>query len=155
MLPRSAELWGGLFWLALSAFVIWAGRDLGLGELRDPGSGFILIWLGIIMACLSASVVFGAMRAPGETLASLWEGKRWKRILALTAMLLAYGFLFEVVGFIVGSVLLLLALMIFIDRVDLRAAIPVSILVPAGIYYAITHWLKIQMPVGVLAPWLS
>ena len=43
----------------------------------------------------------------------------------------------------------------FIDRVDLRAAIPVSILVPAGIYYAITHWLKIQMPAGVLAPWLS
>lgn len=152
---RSAELWGGLFWLALSAFVIWAGRDLGLGELRDPGSGFVLFWLGAIMACFAGSVVLGALRAPGEPLSSLWAGTRWKRVLALTAMLLAYGFLFETVGFLAGSVLLLLGLMTFVDRVDLRAAIPVAVLVPAAIYYAITHWLKIQMPAGVLSPWLS
>lgn len=155
MQARSAELWGGLFWLALSAFVIWAGRDLGLGELRDPGSGFLLFWLGAIMAGLSGSVVLGALRAPGEPLSSLWAGTRWKRVLALTAMLLAYGFLFETVGFLAGSVLLLLGLMTFIDRVDPRAAIPVAFLVPAAIYYAITHWLKIQMPMGLLAPWLS
>lgn len=155
MLVRSAELWGGLAWLALSAFIVWAGRDLGLGELRDPGSGFLLFWLGLIMAGLSASVVLGALRAPGASLSSLWTGTRWQRVLALTVMLVAYGFLFETLGFIACSVILLLALMTFIDRVDLRAAIPVALLVPSGIYYAITHWLKIQMPAGILAPWLS
>ncbi|MDX2205274.1 MAG: tripartite tricarboxylate transporter TctB family protein [Hyphomicrobiaceae bacterium] len=155
MLVRSAELWGGLFWLALSAFAVWAGRDLGLGSLHDPGSGFVLFWLGAIMTALSASVVLGALRAPGESLSSLWTGKRWMRVLALTGMLVAYGFLFEIVGFVAGSVLLLLAVMVFIDRVDLRAAVPVAVLVPSAIYYAITHWLKIQLPVGVLAPWLS
>lgn len=155
MLVRSAELWGGLFWLALSAFVVWSGRDLGLGELRDPGSGYMLFWLGAIMACLSASVLLSAFRSPGAPLSSLWAGTRWKRVLALTAMLLVYGFMFETVGFIVGSALLLLALMIFIDRVDLRAAIPLAVLVPSGIYFVITRYLKIQMPAGLLAPWLT
>ena len=35
MLIRSAELWGGLFWLALGAFVTWSGNDLGLGQQFD------------------------------------------------------------------------------------------------------------------------
>jgi cytochrome bd-type quinol oxidase subunit 2 len=34
---RNSELWGGLFWLAIGGFVIWAGRDMGLGRLHEPG----------------------------------------------------------------------------------------------------------------------
>ena len=60
----------------------------------------------------------------------------------------------EPVGFLVASPILLLVLMIFVDRVDPRAAIPLSILVPFGAWYVITHALKIQLPPGVLSPWL-
>lgn len=154
MLIRSAELWGGLFWLALSAFVVWAGNDLGLGQLRDPGSGFLLFYLGLFMMGLSLAVVTHAFRHPGEPLAALWQGTRWIRVLCVIALLLAYGVLFEPVGFLITSSVLLLVLMIFVDRVDLRAAIPLALLVPFGVWYVITHALKIQLPPGLLSPWL-
>jgi len=154
MLIRSAELWGGLFWLALSAFVVWSGNDLGLGQLRDPGSGFMLFYLGLIMMGLSLAIITSALRHPGEPVSALWAGTRWVRVLCVVVLLLAYGFLFETVGFLVLSSILLLVLMIFVDRVDLRAAIPLALLVPFAVWYVITHALKIQLPPGVLAPWL-
>ncbi len=154
MLIKSAELWGGLFWLALSAFVLWSGKDLGLGHVHDPGSGFVLFYLGCIMAGLSLAVLTSAFRQPGDSIAALWAGTRWKRVSALVVMLIAYGALFEPVGFIVCSVVLLLMLMTLVDRVDLRAAVPLSLLVPFGVWYVITHALKVQLPPGVLAPWL-
>ena len=36
---RNSELLGGLFWLAVGAFIIWAGRDMGLGSLHEPRRG--------------------------------------------------------------------------------------------------------------------
>lgn len=154
MLIRSAELWGGLFWLALGAFIVWSGNDLGLGQLRDPGSGFVLFYLGLIMMGLSLAIITSAFRQPGEPVSALWAGTRWKRVSGVVVLLLAYGVLFEPVGFLITSSVLLLVLMTFVDRVDLRAAIPLAILVPFGCWYVITHALKIQLPPGLLAPWL-
>ena len=155
MLIRSAEFWGGLFWLALGAFVLWAGRDLGLGRLSDPGSGFMLFSLGCIMLVLAGIILLGALRAPGEAVAMLWHDTRWKKVLGVVALLLAYGVLFEPIGFIVCSAVLLAVLMTWIDRVDPRVSLPLAVLAPVGIWYAITHWLKIQLPGGVLAGWLA
>lgn len=155
MVIRSAEFWGGLFWLGLSAFVLWAGQDLGLGRLSDPGSGFMLVSLGAIMLGLSAIVLLGAFRVPGEPVAMLWHGTRWPKVLAVVVLLLAYGMLFERLGFVVCSVALLLVLMTLIDRVDLRLALPLAVLAPAGIWFVITRWLKIQLPAGVLADWFT
>ncbi len=155
MIIRSAEFWGAMFWLAVGALTVWAGRDLGLGELRDPGSGFALYWIGWLMVLLSAGVLIGAFRRPGEPLAMLWHATRWRQVLTVVALLLAYGLLFEPLGFIVCSVALLSVLMLFIDRVDLRIALPLALLAPIGIWFAITRWLKIQMPAGVLANWLG
>ena len=50
---RNSELWGGLFWLAIGAFVIWAGRDMGLGRLNEPGSGFAFYWIGILVSAFA------------------------------------------------------------------------------------------------------
>lgn len=154
MAIRSAEFWGALFWLALSAFTVWAGHDLGLGQLRDPGSGFALFWIGCLMIWLSALVLVGALRQPGEPLAMLWHQTRWRKVSTVVALLLAYGLLFETLGFIVCSIIMLLVLMLYIDRVALALAVPLSVLVPVGIWFVITRWLKIQMPTGILTGWL-
>ena len=37
---RKADFWSGTFWLCIAAFLVWQGRDLGLGRVNDPGSGF-------------------------------------------------------------------------------------------------------------------
>ena len=46
---RRAEFWGGLFWLAFGVFITWQGWLLDLGSLREPGSGFVFFWLGLVV----------------------------------------------------------------------------------------------------------
>jgi putative tricarboxylic transport membrane protein len=153
-LVRSSEFWGGVFWLALGAGVAWSGLQLGHGRLNEPGSGFMLIWLGLIMMGLAAGVTLKGAIAGGVPMRELWAGTRWGKVLVVIAVLLAYAFLFERLGFIPGALLLLLVLMFFIDPVSWLVAIPVSVLATLGVWAAMTKWLKIQLPAGLLAGWL-
>jgi len=150
-----AELWGGVFWLAVGAYVTWSGYDLGLGTLHEPGSGFALVGIGLMMSALSLSVIGSAITTPSASLASLWTGVRWPRVLLVVVLLLVFGFSFETVGFIPGSVVLLLALMLFVDPVGLPKALTVSIAAPLFVWWVMTKGLKIQLPPGLLAGWLG
>ena len=128
---RNSELWGGLFWLAIGAFVIWAGRDMGLGRLHEPGPGFAFYWIGILMCALSLSVIGQAFVSGGPSFASLWAGARWRKVLVV--------------------IVLLLVLMWFVDPVDGRLATIVALVATFGVWAALTKWLKIGLPAGILS----
>ena len=152
---RNSEFLGGVFWLGIGAYVIHAGRDMGLGGLHEPGPGFAFYWVGILMCALSASIIGEALLVGGPTLASLWAGTRWGKVLAVVVLLLVYGVAFEPVGFVVCTVALLLALMWFVDPVRWWVSILVAGGSTAGVWLALTKWLKIQLPAGVLAGFLG
>lgn len=151
----NAQMWGALFWLAIALFVTWAGRDLGLGKLSEPGSGFALFWIGLIMTALSLFTLVQAVTKGSESLASLWKGTRWQKVLLIVVLLLVFGFFFERLGFVVCSLGLLLILMFFVDPVKPGLALVVSIGATFGVWYVLTKMLKIQMPNGILAPLLG
>ncbi len=151
----NAQMWGALFWLAIAIFVTWAGRDLGLGKLHEPGSGFALFWIGLIMSGLAVVTLIEAFRGKPESLASLWHGTRWEKVLLIVGLLLVFGFFFDWLGFVVCSLGLLLILMFFVDPVKPWLALVVSFGATFGVWYVLTKWLKIQMPNGILAPWLG
>ena len=152
---RNSELWGGLFWLGVGAYVIFAGRDMGLGGLHEPGPGFAFYWVGILMCALAATVVGQAVVSGGPALASLWAGTRWAKVLGVVVLLLVYGVAFEPIGFIVCTMALLLVLMFFVDPVKWWVAILVACGSTAAVWLAMTKWLKIQLPAGVLAGFLG
>jgi putative tricarboxylic transport membrane protein len=147
---RNSELWGGLFWLAFGAFVVWAGRDMGLGRLNDPGSGFAFYWIGILMCGLALAVIGQALIVGGPTVASLWAGTRWGKVLVVVGLLLAYGIGFQSIGFIPCTLVLLLVLMWFVDPVRWWLALIVALVATFGVWAAVTKWLKIQLPPGIL-----
>lgn len=152
---KGTEIWSGLFWFAFGAFVLKQGVDLGYGRLSAPGPGFAFIWLGVILIGLAAIVTLGAFRDAGPSLASLWSGTRWPKVLVVVALLLAVGFFFETLGFVLTGTLLLAILMTVIDPVGLLRAIPLALIVPYGCWWVMSKVLKVQMPTGVLAPWLG
>jgi putative tricarboxylic transport membrane protein len=152
---RSSEFWGGLFWLAIGTFIIWSGRDLGLGRLNEPGPGFILFWIGCLMVALAGVVLLAAFREPGSDLAHLWTGTRWGKVAFVVTLLLAYGAAFEPIGFVPCTLALLLILMLFVDPVPWWQALLVAFGAVFTVWYVITRTLKIQLPAGVLAPWLG
>ena len=152
---RNSELWGGLFWLAIGVFVIWAGRDMGLGRLHEPGPGFAFYWIGILMSALSLGVIGQALVSGGPTLSSLWAGTRWRKVLVVIGLLLIYGVGFESIGFVPCTLALLLVLMWFVDPVDWWVAVIIAVVATFGVWAAVTKWLKIQLPAGFLAGMLG
>ena len=148
---RNSELWGGLFWLAIGAYVIWAGHDMGLGRLNQPGPGFAFYWIGILMSALSLGIIGQALLSGGPTLSSLWAGTRWGKVLVVVGLLLVYGVGFEAIGFIPCTLALLLVLMWFVDPVKWWLAPIIAVVATFGVWATMTKWLKIQLPAGVLA----
>ena len=148
---KNSEIWGGLFWMAIGVFVTWQGRDLGLGRLEEPGSGFAFFWIGLLMVALGAVVTLQAIvSGAGASLTTMWADSRWGRIMVVVSMLLVLGYFFERVGFIVLLLALLFICMFFIDPVRWWIAIPVALFAVLGSWMLLTEVLKIQLPSGVL-----
>jgi putative tricarboxylic transport membrane protein len=154
-LLRNAQMWGGLFWLAFGLFITYHGYELGLGQAREPGSGFAIFWLGLLTAAFACSIVIDAVRNGSEDIASLWHDSRWAKVALIIVLLLIFGFLFERIGFIICSLVLLLVLMRIVDPVPWPTALVVSIGATFGIWYAMNKLLLIQLPNGWLSPWLG
>ena len=154
-LLRNAQLWGGLVWLAFGAFIAYQGYELGLGHTHEPGSGFAIFWLGLLIAAFSLSIILSAVQEGSEDIASLWKDTRWGRVLLIILLLLVFGFLFEAIGFIVCSLVLLLVLMRLVDPVPWTTALVTSIGATFGVWYTLSKLLLIQLPNGLLSPWLG
>ena len=113
---RWTEAAGAGVWLALGAGIAWEGRDLGLGRLNDPGSGFMLFWVGLLMAALAAAQLALALRLPAAVPAGFWpSGPSLRRIVLVVAGLVAFALALPVIGFLPSAALLLL-LFVAIER---------------------------------------
>lgn len=148
MMLRRAELWGGLFWLGIGVFVTWQGWLLELGTLREPGSGFVFFWLGLIISAFAVFIAIGGVRGRGQLLGELWQGARWRNVLLVVLALIAFGFLFERLGFVICSLALLLFLMTVVDPVRPVLSIPISIVAAVGVWYVLEKVLLVQLPKG-------
>ena len=145
----NSELWGGLIGLGLGIFVIRSGLKLKLGTIHDPGSGFVLFYTGILMCAFAAAIIVAALTEGGPTFASRWKDTRWTKPVLVIASLIAFAFALDLFGFLLSSIPLMLLLMRLIDPVRWELAVPVSILVPTGMWWVLKHALGIQLPSGM------
>ena len=144
----NTELWSGLAGLALSIFVVWSGYALGLGSISDPGSGYVMFYAGLLMILFSLIILFSAIKNGGPTFLSLWRNVLWTKPLIVIALLVAFTLLFETLGFLVSTIILLIVLLRVIDPVAWSRAIPIAILVPLIAWYVLQKLLLIQLPSG-------
>src|SRR5918999_5815881 len=108
---RTGEFIAAAFWLAVALGVTVAGARLGLGTLNDPGSGFMIFWVGAAMTMLSLATLVVAARQPAALgLASLWRGTRWYLVPYVVILLVLYAWMLPVLGFLIVAAVLLLVL---------------------------------------------
>ena len=145
----NTELWSGLFGLALSVFVTWHGYKLGIGSINDPGSGFVMLYCGLLMFLFTSIIFYSAVTTGGRTFKSLWEGTLWTKPLWVIACLITFTFVFEPLGFLVSTTVLLLVLLRVIDPVRWTLAIPIALITPFVCWYVLQKLLLIQLPSGM------
>ena len=149
---KNKDFFSSLFWLLIGARVCYGGYDLELGTLHDPGSGFMFFWVGVIMIGLSLAILVKAMRGkahPGE-MRSLWANVRWKKIVAVLAVLFLYAYFFNVLGFILSAALLLIFLFKAVEPQRWSVAILGAILSSVTAYVVFQLCLGSQFPRGFL-----
>ena len=74
----------------------------------------------------------------------------WTKPLLVIALLVAFTLVFETLGFLASTTLLLIALLRVIDPVPWIRAIPIALLVPFICWYVLQKLLLIQLPSGIL-----
>lgn len=148
---KAADLLSAGLFLAISLGIIKAGWDLGLGTMMEPGSGFMIFWIGVAMALFCLTVLAGALRQPaGRGLAAIWEGLTWYKVPYVAVLLVVYTFLLPTLGFLATTALLLIVLFKTIEPQSWVVAI-VGAAVTTGIAYLVfDRWLGTQLPAGTL-----
>ena len=69
-------------------------------------------------------------------------------MLLVVLALIAFGFMFERLGFVICSLALLLFLMTVVDPVRPVLAIPISVIAAGGVWYVLEKMLLVQLPKG-------
>ena len=149
---KKKDILSSLFWLAAGFGVCYGGYDLELGTLRDPGSGFMFFWVGVIMVGLSLAVLVKAVRMkPDQKGVGLLRGEvRWGKILSVLAALVLYAYVFTHLGFILSTVLLLLFLFKAVEPQKWSWAVLGAVISTLTAYGVFQLWLGTQLPRGFL-----
>lgn len=148
---RAADLCiGGLLTLA-GALIAYEGHALGLGQLREPGPGFILFWTGLVLAGLAATIMVTAPFAKRAQIAGVpLREVRWAKLAILIATLGAYAAALDPIGFIPATVLMLLVLFRTIDPLPWLSAVIGAVATTAVVYVVFGLGLGAQFPMGLL-----
>jgi len=149
---KKKDFLSSLFWLAVGFGVCYGGYDLELGTLRDPGSGFMFFWVGVIMIGLSLAVLVKAVRMkPDQKGVGLLRGEvRWGKILSVLAALVLYAYVFTHLGFILSTVFLLLFLFKTVEPQKWSWAVLGAVISTLTAYGVFQLWLGTQLPRGFL-----
>lgn len=148
---RRYDIASALFFLLLSASVVWAGVRLGFGEWREPGPGFIAVLAGILLGGLSTACLAMAWRGggiAGGTRRFFPEAGSGRRVALILAALAAFALLLERLGFLISTFLFLLFLLRVIRPQPWRTALLMSVTTAVVCLLVFQIWLQVQLPEG-------
>jgi len=149
---KRKDLSSSLFWLGVGAFISIEGYGLELGTLQEPGSGFMFFWVGLVMMGLSLGIFIQALGKEGKAgeLMILWAGVQWKKVVYVLAALIFYAFFFQILGFLLCTVILLIFLFKVVEPQRWSVAIFGAVLSALMTYLVFKIWLGTQLPQGIL-----
>lgn len=137
-----------VFMMVGVAAAIYSVVSLKLGTLRRPDSGF-LPFLASLTMVISSLVWYWTSREPNEKARPFWEKDDWRRPTLAVAMLIFYAGTMTTLGYLLSTLLFLLAWQFLVERERWVKATLVSVLGTAGMYLLFARLLSIQVPPGI------
>lgn len=148
----NAERLGSLFWFVLGTAAVYGSLDLGLGEMGQPGSGFLTFVAGCFVALMAVIVFVQSYRGDPATqrrVSDLWQGVKWQRAILITILICIFIAVFETLGFFICSFALLFIIMKWLEGLDWKTSVFVPAITIAGTYLLFKTVLKISLPAGI------
>ncbi len=139
-----------LFLLALSAGICLFSVQLPVGSWREPGPGFLPLGSGLFLGSLSLILFSQALRRKPSKGEGAWFPKRVWKLLLILILLLGYAFSMEVLGFLIGTFLLLLLLFRIVEPQRWAVSFGGGALTSSLAYAIFEWWLRVRLPKGFL-----
>ncbi len=152
---RTKDLIGSLLWLLAGCYVAIHSYRMGLGRLHQPGPGFIFFLAALLLMILSIVAVAKAIwqkpdAETGKGAPQVWSGVRWKKILLVLGAAAAYVCIFNTLGFVTSTFLLMVLLFKGVEPTRWQIAILNSIVTTLFSYLIFKLWLGVPFPEGIL-----
>jgi putative tricarboxylic transport membrane protein len=152
---RKSDRIQALLWAVFGLYITYEGFLLKLGTGRAPKPGFMIFWVGVVIVILSALFFIGTFTTPDQEYKALWRGVGWFRGAKLVAALFLYVAVFQFLGFILSTFLLLVYMFKGLEPQSWRNALLLSAVTVAICYLVFGVFLELQFPPGVLSSILT
>jgi len=139
-----------LFWLVLSIAVCVESWRLHVGGFHNPGPGFLPFYAAILLGVLALISLVETLRGPEGSASEIWGGIHFGKLAILLGALFLYVFLFDWLGFVVGTFLLLLVLFRIVEPYGWKTVLFSSVLTIAGTYFFFVVLLDSRLPKGFI-----
>ena len=147
---KKYDLYGGLFWLLIGRFVSGMGIKFGLGTFSYPGPGFFPFLVGLILSFLSLGILILTLKERARDAHFTEWPDCGRNVFVTLAILFAYSFSLEYLGYIVGSLLLMFYLFKVPGAQRWWFSTLVTVVTIALTYYVFGVLLQAQFPKGAL-----
>jgi len=140
-----------LCWVGIGLAIAWLAIRAGIGSFGEPGAGMISAGLGGVIALIGLGGIVRLLskRGAAEPIEP-WTKAMVARIGIVLVLLVAYVALFERVGFLVLTAVLLAILFGFLGGIRWRWAIPLAVVLAASNYALFKLALGTQLAAGIL-----
>jgi len=142
-----------LIWIGISVLVCYGGLKLGFGSFHQPRPGFMPFLSGLILGLLALiDLISGLINHwPTEKRdREIWANINWPKLILTLGLLSLYTFLFSTIGFVTGTVLLLLFLFRAMEPRPWWVVITAAMITTAFFYLGFKVGLDSQLPKGFL-----
>ncbi len=147
---RRAYLIANLVWLALAGAVCAESLRLRVGSFHAPGPAFLPFFAGALLGILSLISLVQTWREKEAGGTGPWRGTPFVKLGLLLGILFLYTALLNVLGFILGTFLLLLFLFRVVEPVGWKTVIMVTVLTMGGTYLLFVILIESTLPKGFL-----
>ena len=146
---RKADRVTAAILLAFSvAFAAGGGKYYPYWSDTGPGSGFLPVWLGGVMAALAVLLLVRRPRQSDALIEWLPRGEGLKRLTVVLAATVLYVASLHVLGMIIASALYLTFIMRYLERHAWWLTALVAIATAAFNWALFEYWLKVPFPMG-------
>ena len=137
----------GAFFVAIGLLFSVLSAALPYGQLSMPGAGFLPRIVAVLIILFGGSLFLRARESPTFSEIAWDDGRHALQVIVITAIAVS---LYIVLGFLITTLLMMIALMIVIERKNVLRAGAYSACVVLVTYITFIYVLRTPLPPGVL-----